>query len=92
MIADDHRVAGAVARPRTGWPEAVAHLRLPRIVACGFPALRPSEIDLQQRALLFVRVLLPWGLFFSLHRRPSSRCMEPMFPTNDSTSAGRFPT
>jgi len=43
-----HRVAGAVARPRTGWPEAVAHLRLPRIVACGFPALRSSEVGSQR--------------------------------------------
>ena len=28
----------------TGWPEAVAHLRLPQNVACRFPALRSSEV------------------------------------------------
>jgi len=28
----------------TGWPEAVAHPRLPQNVACGFAALRSSEI------------------------------------------------
>jgi hypothetical protein len=27
----------------TGWPEVVAHLRLPQNVACGFPALRSSD-------------------------------------------------
>jgi hypothetical protein len=31
----------------TGWPEAAPRLRLPQNVACGFPALRSSEIDLQ---------------------------------------------
>src|ERR1017187_2266392 len=31
----------------TGWPEAVAHPRLPQNVACGFAALRSSEIGLQ---------------------------------------------
>ena len=33
---------------RTGWPEAVTRLRLPRNVACGFPALRSSEVGLQR--------------------------------------------
>jgi hypothetical protein len=33
--------------PSTGSPEAVARLRLPQNVACGFPALRSSEIDSQ---------------------------------------------
>ena len=32
---------------QTGWPEAVARLRLPQNAACGFPALRSSELDLQ---------------------------------------------
>src|SRR5215470_4925250 len=36
-----------IAPPRTGWPEAVARLRLPRNVACGFPALRSSEVGSQ---------------------------------------------
>jgi len=31
----------------TGWPEAVTHLRLPQNVACGFPALRSSEVASQ---------------------------------------------
>ena len=31
----------------TGWPEAVAHLRLPQNVACGFAALRSSEVASQ---------------------------------------------
>jgi hypothetical protein len=37
-----------IAPPRTGWPEAVTRLRLPRNVACGFPALRSSEVGLQR--------------------------------------------
>jgi hypothetical protein len=32
----------------TGWPEAVTRLRLPRNVACGFLALRSSEVGLQR--------------------------------------------
>src|ERR1700722_10876269 len=31
----------------TGWPQAVAHLRLPQNVACGFAALRSSEVASQ---------------------------------------------
>ena len=30
-------------------------------------------------------------LIFSLHRRPFSRCMEPMLPKSNSTTADRFP-
>ena len=41
-----------IAPPRTGWPEAVTRLRLPRNVACGFPALRSSEVDLQRFAAI----------------------------------------
>ena len=41
------RVAPGNFTPRTGWPEAVARLRLPQNAACGFPALRSSELDLQ---------------------------------------------
>ncbi len=41
------RVDRPVAGSATGWPEAVAHLRLPQNVACGFPALRSSETDSQ---------------------------------------------
>ncbi len=33
-----------VAHPGTGWPEAVARLRLPQNVACRFPALRSSRV------------------------------------------------
>jgi hypothetical protein len=32
---------------RTGSPEAVARLRLPQNVACGFPAPRSSAVDSQ---------------------------------------------
>src|SRR5664279_2013309 len=38
---DDHRWSP------TGWPEAVTHPRLPQNVACGFPALRSSEVASQ---------------------------------------------
>jgi hypothetical protein len=38
--------------PETGSPEAVTRLRLPRNVACGFPALRSSEVGLQHSASL----------------------------------------
>jgi len=41
-----------IAPPRTGWPEAVTRLRLPWNVACGFPALRSSEVDLQRFAAI----------------------------------------
>jgi len=34
--------------PSTGWPEVVAHLRLPQNVACGFPALRSSKVASQR--------------------------------------------
>jgi len=33
--------------PPTGSPEAVAHLRFPQNVACGFPAPRSSALDSQ---------------------------------------------
>ena len=35
------------ARRSTGSPEAVTRLRLPQNAACGFPALRSSEVGLQ---------------------------------------------
>jgi hypothetical protein len=35
-----------------GSPEAVARLRFPQNVACGSPALRSSEFDLQHRESL----------------------------------------
>src|SRR5215813_6809256 len=38
------RVALQHVSPRTGSPEAVAHLRLPQNVACRFPAPRSSDI------------------------------------------------
>ena len=40
----------------TGWPEAVARLRLPQNVACGFTALRSSAVDSQHRKSLQLRV------------------------------------
>ena len=42
-----HRVGGGVTPAITGSPEAVAHLRFPQNVACGFPALRSSAVDSQ---------------------------------------------
>ena len=50
--------AGAsLARPcpvstSTGWPEAVAHPRLPQNVACGFAALRSSDVGSQYGEIL----------------------------------------
>ncbi len=41
-----NRVRGSFYLP-TGSPEAATRLRLPQNVACGFPALRSSEIDSQ---------------------------------------------
>src|SRR5664279_2395546 len=43
LVAVGTTIAG---RP-TGWPKAVARLRLPQNVACGFPALRSSEVASQ---------------------------------------------
>ena len=40
----------------TGSPEAVARLRLPQNVACGFTALRSSAVDLQHCKSLQLRV------------------------------------
>jgi hypothetical protein len=40
----------------TGSPEAVTRLRLPQIVACGFPALRSSADDSQHCKSLQLRV------------------------------------
>ena len=40
----------------TGSPEAVARLRLPQNVACGFPALRSSAGDSQHCKSLQLRV------------------------------------
>src|SRR5215831_13127983 len=40
----------------TGSPTAVTHRRLPQNVACGFPALRSSDDDLQHRVLLQPRI------------------------------------
>ena len=40
----------------TGSPEAVARLRFPQNVACGFPALRSSAGDLQHCKSLQLRV------------------------------------
>ena len=45
--------------PSTGSPEAVTRLRLPQNVACGFPALRSSEIDSQHSKWLQVPVGKP---------------------------------
>ena len=36
-------IGGHLTASPTGSPEAVAHLRFPQNVACGFPALRSSE-------------------------------------------------
>src|SRR5215472_11073858 len=46
--------------PHTGSREAVARLRLPQNVACGFTALR-SSIGGSQFSLLFVQVAFPWS-------------------------------
>lgn len=40
----------------TGSPEAVARLRLPQNVACGFAALRSSTVDSQHCKSLQLRV------------------------------------
>jgi hypothetical protein len=43
-------------------------------------------------SLLFVRVLLPWlAILLFAQKAESSLGMGPMFPSNDSLSAGRFP-
>jgi hypothetical protein len=42
-----HDAVGTIIAGRTGWPEAVARLRLPQNVACGFAALRSSEVASQ---------------------------------------------
>jgi hypothetical protein len=49
------RDARFIARP-TGSPEAVARLRLPQNVACGFTALRSSAVDSQHCKSLQLRV------------------------------------
>ena len=44
----------------TGSPEAVARLRFPQNVACGFPAPR-SSVVVSQLSLLFAQVSFPWS-------------------------------
>src|SRR4051812_4677990 len=44
----------------TGSPEAVACLRFPQNVACGFPAPRSSAVA-SQLSLLFAQVSFPWS-------------------------------
>ena len=48
--------SGSVSSP-TGSPEAVARLRFPQNVACGFPAPRSSAVASQHRE----RLQLPMG-------------------------------
>ena len=57
--------------PPTGSPEAVARLRLPQNVACGFTAPRSSAVDSQHcfRCYLF-KFRCHGQLIFSLNRRP----------------------
>src|SRR2546427_11678672 len=50
------RVGPGNFTPSTGSPEAVARLRLPQNVACGFTALRSSAVDSQHRKSLQLRV------------------------------------
>src|ERR1019366_7582797 len=47
-------------QPNTGSPEAVARLRFPQNVACGFTALRSSAVG-SQLSLLSVQVSFPWS-------------------------------
>ncbi len=64
-----------IAPPRTGWSEAVTRLRLPRNVACGSPAPRSSEVDLQRSD----RLPLPiWEIqLWSQQRRLRHDLVEP---------------
>jgi hypothetical protein len=65
-------IGGSLSAPPTGSPEAVARLRLPQNVACGFTALRSSTVDSQHwsfRCYLF-KFCFHGRLIFSLHRRP----------------------
>jgi len=63
----------------TGWPEVVTRLRLPRNVACGFPALRSSEVNSQHGdgLQLLVRKIQPW----LLRREPCIDLLE-LLPPN----------
>src|SRR6185295_2554217 len=58
----------------TGWPEAVAHLRLPQNVACSFPALRSSNVASQHcdRLQLPIREIQLW----SHQRNPLTNLMK----------------
>src|SRR3954447_14787970 len=58
-IADDRSGRGAGYPAPTGSPEAVARLRFPQNVACGFPAPRSSAVA-SQLSLLFAQVSFPW--------------------------------
>ena len=82
-IARHHRVAGEVTLPR-----------LPLIATCRFPALHSSEVDLQRNrsfaAICPRSVAMANGSSLCIEAASSLR-METMFPTNNSTSAGRFP-
>jgi len=78
--------------PRTGSPEAVTRLWLPRNVACRFPALRSSKIDSQHSECCysFKSRFHNWHLF-SLHRRPSppfvwSLCFPKTIPSSLAAS------
>src|SRR5215472_10129715 len=64
-----------IAPPRTGWPEAVTRLRLPRNVACGFPALRSSEVGSQHSDSLQLPVweIELWSQQRKLRRDPLKR-------------------
>src|SRR5271163_3814722 len=66
----------------TGWPEVVAHPRLPQNVACGFPALRSSDVDSQCGDSLQLPVgeiqlwSKQWELFFDpMELLPPDRAM-----------------
>src|SRR3954454_23639950 len=61
--------ARRACKAQTGSPEAVARLRFPQNVACGFPAPRSSAVA-SQLWLLFAQVLFHGRRIFSLHRRP----------------------